>query len=74
MKELITINKQQINQEAVDTVSARELHKFLESKQQFADWVKNRIETCRFVENRNYVVFHIFMENPTGGRPSIKST
>lgn len=35
-------------------VSARELHKFLESKQQFADWIKNRIEKFSFKEGVDF--------------------
>ncbi len=50
-------------------VSARELHKFLESKQQFADWIKDRIEKYGFVENQDFEVFQNFMKNPNGGRP-----
>ena len=50
-------------------VSARELHKFLESKQQFADWIKDRIGKYGFVENQDFEVFQNFMKNPNGGRP-----
>lgn len=50
-------------------VNARDLHAFLGSKQQFSDWIKNRIEKCDFVENQDYQVFHNFMNNPSGGRP-----
>ena len=53
-------------------VSARELHKFLESKQDFSTWIKNRIEKYDLVENVDYEVFHNFMENPNGGRPLIE--
>ncbi|MBK2027265.1 antA/AntB antirepressor family protein [Allofrancisella guangzhouensis] len=44
----ITISKQQIGSETINSVNARELHSFLESKQQFADWIKNRISKPRF--------------------------
>lgn len=50
-------------------VSARELHKFLESKQQFADWIKDRINRYDLIENVDYGVFQNFMKNPNGGRP-----
>ena len=50
-------------------VSARELHKFLESKQEFANWMKNRIEKYGLVENVDYEVFDNFIKNPNGGRP-----
>ena len=45
MNELIPLQPQTINGNAVETVSARELHAFLESKQDFSTWIKNRIET-----------------------------
>lgn len=35
-------------------VSARELHQFLESKQQFADWIKNRIDKLNFKEGVDF--------------------
>ena len=50
-------------------VSARLLYSFLESKQQFADWIKNRIEQCDLIENQDFEVFQNFMKNPDGGRP-----
>lgn len=36
-------------------VSARELHAFLESKQEFANWIKNRIEKYDLIENVDFV-------------------
>lgn len=51
-------------------VSARELHQFLESKQEFANWIKNRIEKYGFVEGLDYEVFDNFIKNPQGGRPT----
>lgn len=53
-------------------VNARDLHAFLESKQRFADWIKNRIEKYDLVENVDYVVFHNSMKNLEGGRPQIE--
>jgi len=50
-------------------IDARELHSFLKSKQQFTNWIKNRIEEYGFVENEDFEVFHKFMKNPKGGRP-----
>ena len=66
MTELIKITT---NEEGAQVVSARELHKFLESKQQFADWIKDRIEKYGFIENQDFEVFQNFMNNPNGGRP-----
>lgn len=50
-------------------VSARTLHAFLESKQEFANWIKNRIDKYGFVENQDFEVFDNFVKNPNGGRP-----
>ena len=70
MNELIKLQPQTIDGNAVETVSARELHEFLGSKQDFSTWIKNRISDYDFVENQDFVVFHKKMENPNGGRPS----
>lgn len=59
-------------QNGTQVVSARELHSFLESKQNFADWIKNRIEKYGFIENQDFEVIHNFMKNPQGGRPLIE--
>lgn len=50
-KELIKIETTSDGKRAV---SARELHKFLGSKQDFSNWIKNRIEKYDFVENQDY--------------------
>ncbi len=60
MKELIKITEQNGN----SVVSARELHKFLESKQDFTTWVKSRIEKYGFIENADFTL-HKFMEGKT---------
>lgn len=65
MQELIKITEHN-GQRAV---SAREIHQVLGSKQEFANWIKNRIEKYDFTENQDYEVFDNFVENPDGGRP-----
>ena len=55
MTELIKLQPQTINGNAVETVNARELHSFLESKQDFSTWIKNRIEQYDFVENQDFL-------------------
>lgn len=67
MEELIPIQEHEGRQ----AVSARDLHTFLESKQQFTDWIKSRIDKYTFKENEEWVVFHNAMKNPNGGRPSV---
>ena len=49
---IITQNKD-FNNEATQTVNARDLHTQLESKQDFSTWVKKRLN--RFVENEDYL-------------------
>ena len=62
MNELIKLNEIKIGNEAVQTVSARELHGFLGTKTKFADWIAARIEQYDFVENQDFVRFHKKME------------
>jgi anti-repressor protein len=71
MNELISISSSTIDGQSVNTVNARDLHAFLESKQDFSSWVKVQIERARLVENRDYLVFTKKGENPNGGRPSL---
>ena len=59
MNQLITLHSQTINGNAIETVSARELHTFLGSKQDFSTWIKNRIEKYGFVENVDYLLHKI---------------
>ena len=44
MNELIKLQPQTINGNAIETASARELHAFLEVGRDFTSWVKGRIE------------------------------
>lgn len=43
-------------------VSARELHQFLESKQEFSHWVKNRIDKYGFEENKDFYKLYFDVE------------
>lgn len=67
MNELIKINQSSINDEAVQTVNARDLHEFLEVTTRFNDWISNRIKDFGFEENSD---FSIFTENLVKGRPA----
>lgn len=57
MEQLIKIQER----EGQQVVSARDLHEFLGSKQQFADWIKGRISKYGLIENQDYTTFHNFM-------------
>lgn len=54
MKQLITITKQNIGTEEVNSVDARELWLFLEIKKQFTDWIRPKIKDYGFVINSDY--------------------
>jgi len=49
-----------------NTVNARDLHEFLENKDHFSTWIKDRIKQYDFVENQDFV---LFSENSEKGRP-----
>lgn len=51
-----------ISNEVKQTVNARELHSFLESKQHFADWIKNRINDFGFMQDTDFIVHKIMNE------------
>jgi anti-repressor protein len=60
------------NERQEHLVNSRDLYNFVGSKQQFTDWIKNRLDKWGFIENQDYIVFHNFMKNPEGGRPTIE--
>lgn len=64
--DLITIGSARIDGEETQTVNARELHAFLENKDHFATWIKDRIAQYDFAENRDFVTYS---ENTEKGRP-----
>lgn len=63
MNELIIIRPMLINGAEVNSVNARDLHRVLESKRQFADWIKTRIDEVDAIENIDYIVFSQKNEN-----------
>lgn len=54
--ELIKTTGISLNGENITAVNARDLWKFLESKQEFANWIKDRIEKYRFVEGKDFLI------------------
>ena len=44
------------NDEEQQAVNARDLHKFLGSKQDFSTWIKARIQKYGFIENEDFIV------------------
>lgn len=67
MTEIIKLSVNSINGETIQTCSARELHKFLEVKTQFKDWIARRIEDFNFREGED---FCSDLSESSGGRPS----
>ncbi len=55
IKDLIPIFGQNIEQESMDTVNARDVWKFLEVKKDFSDWIKDKIKNYDFIEGQDYV-------------------
>ena len=57
MKELITIHPNTpINNKPIPTVSARELHRFMEVGRDFANWIRGRIEEFEYEPGRDFIV------------------
>lgn len=68
MNELIVVKKNVIGEEEVNSVDARELHTFLESKQEFAHWIKNRIKEYNFVQDIDFIQFDNFVKSDSRAR------
>ena len=68
--QLISTISTVINNKSIEAIDARELHKFLESKQDFSNWVTTKVlNSTFFQENYDYIVFSNIVKNPLGGRP-----
>ena len=63
---------QKINNQQINTVSARELHSILESKRHFNDWIKYRIEQYDFVAEEDYI--SITQKNVLGQNNNLEIT
>ena len=62
---LIPVFNGLIQNQPVQLCNARELHAFVESKQQYTDWIKNRINEYGFIQDEDYFV----ITERTNGRP-----
>ncbi|EAK0368388.1 phage antirepressor Ant [Campylobacter jejuni] len=49
----------------INSVNAREIYKIINSEQEFANWIKNRISHYNFIENQDYIIELVY----TKGRP-----
>ena len=66
MTNLIPVCSRFIAGEPTHVVSARTLHEFLESKQEFANWIRNRIGKWRFQEGSDFLTK---LSKSPNGRP-----
>lgn len=65
------IETKTMNNESVRLINARDLHTQLQVGRMFAHWIKDRIDSCNFIENQDFIlVIANFGNNPKGGRPS----
>ena len=62
---LIPVFNGLIQNQPVQLCNARELHAFVESKQEYATWIKNRISEYGFIQDEDYLV----ITERTNGRP-----
>lgn len=60
-----------INNQSVQLCNARDLHHFLESHRQFANWIKERIEQYGFTEGEDYLTDLL---NRSDGKPGKRRT
>ncbi|MCP4668095.1 MAG: phage antirepressor Ant, partial [Deltaproteobacteria bacterium] len=64
--ELIKVQKREINGENINSVDARELHEFLESRQEYTSWIKNRISKYDFAQGIDFTSFDNSIKRETG--------
>lgn len=64
---LIAITSRRIGAQEVQTVSARDLHTFLEVSTAFTTWITRRVEEYGFVYGRDFLPF---LQESSGGRPA----
>lgn len=51
-------------------VNARHLYEWLRVRKNFIPWMQNQISRCDLIENVDYEVLDLKVQNPQGGRPS----
>ncbi len=71
MREL-KIETRQIGEEAINAVSARDLHGFLEVGKDFTNWIKDRIDQYGFTENKDFVCSPELASKGRGGHNRVE--
>jgi len=56
MNTLIPLYHKLIGSDEVNSVNARELHEYFQSKSDYSTWIKNRIKKYGFTENQDYII------------------
>lgn len=69
MSDIIPIFTSNFNNYKINSVNARDLHIFPESRQDFSTWIKNRLED--FQENIDFIRLHNFVEREIGSTKRI---
>ena len=60
------------NSKGEKLINARQLHGKLESKRQFANWIKQRIQHYQFRENQDFICFNKFVKANKYGNKNLK--
>lgn len=68
MNELIKIEKQVIGAEEINSVNARDVWQYVESKREFSNWIKDRLSNLSVVEGEDFLT--ILSKTPSSGRPT----
>ena len=71
MNSLIKIGSSKISGQQKQTINARELHQFIESKREFATWIKQRITRYGFTENEDFTIDKIVKRGNSGSQTYI---
>lgn len=74
MNLLPTIKNQKINTKLVKTINARDLHKYLDIKQDFSNWIKKQIDSLGLEEFVDYTKVALQSDLSKSGRPKTEYT
>ncbi len=66
IQQALTITNQFVGDNAKPTINARDLHAWLESKQDFSNWISNRVKQYGFEENIDYLLNKIIVQHESG--------
>jgi phage anti-repressor protein len=69
MPDLIPFATRQLGSDTVNTVTARDLHDYLDLTKDYTSWIKVQLKRAHLIENEDYIVFTQKVEGSLGGRP-----